>query len=312
MDLRDIKNKMNVNVEIGLKQDSPMFLLSKQYNFSGAAAAVKSGDDMFIKVFMPKGERNDNVKHLFPLLDVEERKDYYIVTERLNKNITDLINRVNHIAGTKISDFSLNKDLFVVSLSLHESAKYRISSVIHNNIINDYLINDLKIYNNDLLNVLKDRNNRDSLSVISLGIDPELFRNDKLINILNNHESIAELIDNYPENNKFRVLIYSKDKINGDNIDTVSSMDGIYETRIENDLFNELSNRANSMYIFRDYVFIKLVNNKPVITLIMPEFRSMEFLKLAYSTITELGYEKQISLEKFDKYSDELSGDIWS
>ncbi len=312
MDLRDIKNKMNINVEIGLKQDSPMFSLSKQYNFNGNAAAVKSGDDMFIKVFAPKDGSIDNIRYLSPLLDVEERKDYYIATERLDKNIADFINRVDHIAGSKISGFFLNKDSLVVSLSLHESAKYRISSIIHNNIINGYLINDLKIYNNDLLNLLKDRNNRDSLSVISLGIDPDLFRNDKLIKVLNNYESIAELIDNYPENNKFRVLIYSKDKINDDNIDTVSSIDGIYETRIENDLFNELSNRANSMYLFRDYVFIKIVNNKPVITLIMPEFRSMEFLKLAYSTIIELGYEKHISLEKFDKYSDELSGEIWS
>ena len=311
MDLKDIKNKMNVNVEIGLKHNSPMFSFSKQYNFNVYASTETFDDNMFMKVFMPKNGSIHNIKHLFPLFNIEERKDYYIATERFDKNITDFINRVNHIPGSKISGFSLNKDSFVVNLSMHESAKYRLSNIIHTDIIKDYLINDLKIYNKDLINILNDRNNCDLLSIINLSIDSDLFNNDndKLIGILNHHESIAELVDNYPENNKFRVLIYSKNRIDG-NVDIISSMDNIYETRIENNFLLELSNRANNMYIFRDYVFIKLVNNKLVITVIMPEFRSTEFLKLVYSTAIELGYEKHLLIEKFDKYNDNLSNDM--
>ena len=303
MVLKAIINKLNTSVKIYLIMDSPIFRFSKDFNFSPNAFIEKSSKNWFIKIFIPKNINIDKIKPLFPLFNVEKRSDYYILTDIINNhNIINFIKEIDVVNGLRINGFRMVGHSLEITLSLPENKKYELSSIINKEILKSNFINDIKIYNENLIDRLNNKNAESPLYIIKVSVDSELFTNSKLIKLLSNKEAISELIDNYPENDSFRVFIYTEEKLMEDDAYNIS--DNIYETAIKNEIIMAISKKANSMFIFRDYVFFRLMDKRIVITTVMPEFRSMEYLKILYSISTE--FNIKIDLEAFDKYTDDI------
>jgi len=305
MILKDIINKLDTNIKINLNMDTPLFKFSDHFNFNFNAFIEMSGENWFLKIFIPKTKNIDNVKPLFPLFNVEERLNYYIATEKINNNdIINFIKKLDSIFGVDINEFRLSGHNIEVSLITIENKKYEISNIIENEISKFHFINNIKMANRTLREILNERNSAESLYTIIFSVDLKTFIDNNVVKLLANREALVQLKDNYPENDSFRVFIYTKEKLNEDDIDTVSIENNIYEIYIKSRFISAISNKANSMYIFRDYTFLNIVKEKIVVTTIMPEFRSMEYLKIIYSVAME--FKREIKLEIFDKYTDNI------
>lgn len=304
MILKDIINKLNINIKINLNMDSPLFKFSDQFNFNSNAFVEISGNNWFLKIFIPKTKNIDNIKPLFPLFNVEDRLNYYILTEKINNNIINFIKKLDSIIGVNINELRLNGHNIEVSLMTIENKKYEISNIMENEISKFHFINNIKMTNRTLIEILNEKNSVEPLYTVIFSVDLKTFINNNIVKLLANREALVQIKDNYPENDSFRVFIYTKEKLNEDNINIVSIENNIYETYIKNSFISAISNKANSMYIFRDYTFLNIVKEKIVVTTIMPEFRAMEYLRLVYSVAME--FKRKIELEMFDKYTDNI------
>ncbi len=300
MEIEDIDNKLDMHFEIHFNDWSKITEISRELSYNGEITIISEEKSIYFYVFFPKNDA-DKYRYLFPLFDVEERKNYFMALGRINnRNIKDTIDSISNIDGLIINSYWLKSGSIVMEGYFHHNKLQEFSNIILSQIvqaknINKILLRPVKSIYANIKNCCQNFKN----IVISIKYDE--FNNARVAQLLKNTDTIAQLIDNYPVNNKFRIILYSNDDLTKyDGINIISREDGIYTTKIEDDFLGVLGRKTFESRISWQYSFIYEKMGRIYASFLIPDYRAREYIDMIIASQMEI---KRMDLVTIENYS---------
>ncbi|WP_287960362.1 hypothetical protein [Acidiplasma sp.] len=300
MEIEDIDNKLDMHFEIHFNDWSKITEISRELSYNGEIAIISEEKSIYFYVFFPKNDA-DKYRYLFPLFDVEERKNYFMALGRINnRNIKDTIDSISNIDGLIINSYWLKSGSIVMEGYFHHNKLQEFSNIILSQIVQAKNINKI------LLRPVKSiyaniRNSCQNFKNIVISIKYDEFNNARVAQLLKNTDTIAQLIDNYPVNNKFRIILYSNDDLTKyDGINIISREDGIYTTKIEDDFLGVLGRKTFESRISWQYSFIYEKMGRIYASFLIPDYRAREYIDMIIASQMEI---KRMDLVTIENYS---------
>ena len=300
MEIEDIDNKLDMHFEIHFNDWSKITEISRELSYNGEITIISEEKSIYFYVFFPKNDA-DKYRYLFPLFDVEERKNYFMALGRINnRNIKDTIDSISNIDGLIINSYWLKSGSIVMEGYFHHNKLQEFSNIILSQIvqaknINKILLRPVKSIYANIKNCCQNFKN----IVISIKYDE--FNNARVAQLLKNTDTIAQLIDNYPVNNKFRIILYSNDDLTKyDGINVISREDGIYTTKIEDDFLGVLGRKTFESRISWQYSFIYEKMGRIYASFLIPDYRAREYIDMIIASQMEI---KRMDLVTIENYS---------
>ena len=300
MEIEDIDNKLDMHFEIHFNDWSKITEISRELSYNGEITIISEEKSIYFYVFFPKNDA-DKYRYLFPLFDVEERKNYFMALGRINnRNIKDTIDSISNIDGLIINSYWLKSGSIVMEGYFHHNKLQEFSNIILSQIvqaknINKILLRPVKSIYANIKNCCQNFKN----IVISIKYDE--FNNARVAQLLKNTDTIAQLIDNYPVNNKFRIILYSNDDLTKyDGINIISREDGIYTTKIEDDFLGVLGRKTFESRISWQYSFIYEKMGRIYASFLISDYRAREYIDMIIASQMEI---KRMDLVTIENYS---------
>ena len=300
MEIEDIDNKLDMHFEIHFNDWSKITEISRELSYNGEITIISEEKSIYFYVFFPKNDA-DKYRYLFPLFDVEERKNYFMALGRINnRNIKDTIDSISNIDGLIINSYWLKSGSIVMEGYFHHNKLQEFSNIILSQIVQAQNINKI------LLRPVKSiyaniRNSCQNFKNIVISIKYDEFTNARVAQLLKNTDTIAQLIDNYPVNNKFRIILYSNDDLTKyDGINIISREDGIYTTKIEDDFLGVLGRKTFESRISWQYSFIYEKMGRIYASFLIPDYRAREYIDMIIASQMEI---KRMDLVTIENYS---------
>ncbi|MEM0133257.1 hypothetical protein [Acidiplasma sp.] len=300
MEIEDIDNKLDMHFEIHFNDWSKITEISRELSYNGEITIISEEKSIYFYAFFPKNDA-DKYRYLFPLFDVEERKNYFMALGRINnRNIKDTIDSISNIDGLIINSYWLKSGSIVMEGYFHHNKLQEFSNIILSQIvqaknINKILLRPVKSIYANIKNCCQNFKN----IVISIKYDE--FNNARVAQLLKNTDTIAQLIDNYPVNNKFRIILYSNDDLTKyDGINVISREDGIYTTKIEDDFLGVLGRKTFESRISWQYSFIYEKMGRIYASFLIPDYRAREYIDMIIASQMEI---KRMDLVTIENYS---------
>lgn len=307
--VRDIDRKLNRRLVISLKQSTELFEATRKFNQTLPATVFVEDNATYLNVFFPKDNENDTqFKILLRRFDAIERKDGYVVKDRIN-NIKDM-KIVNELLS--IPSMALNR-LDIYKGEMHFYSRF------HDNYLPE-VSEALSRYTADgentriewlgpspgIINILEQINSRYPISLLSyqVPVDPD----DEILNsVISDVPHLLEIENSHTHENRFKTLLYSGKPLvdlEPHEIRTISNEDMIYETYGSNKLLSEVRKRANEIPVIRLRYFVKKVGNSMEVDLFIPTNQTHEYYSLLYQIAKDEDYK--LIVKNYIPYGNEI------
>ena len=283
MFLRDVDMKLDRRGLISLEQDGQISPLLKKEIQRIPCYIFSEDGKTFVKLFLSKNRKDaSETMGILTALEAEERKDSYVVTQRIN-NVEQMkiIRELIRIRTVVVHHTYVEGTRMFFDFRFHHTMNHEVSAILSR-----YTENHLKTRVVDLgqcrgLHAVIGRiQEKTPLTLVEWGIPLE--------------GEIAELFSPFREcivesenltygDEEFRGLVYSEDdpsKILDQKFSVISPREGIYEVNYKHDALQEVRTRLNSESIPRIEYFLHIVPSGIRVLVLVPSHVSEDYVRI--------------------------------
>ena len=295
--------KLSKYFDISINFNSRQIALFRATGYNGPGSLIMDGHDFVFNVFIQKSDDITASKPFFQLADIEERKRYYLYSEKIqDPYLSGFLGDLDSING------------LVISYAGIEAGKIKLKGFMHTNCETDFS-NLLSKYNYMQANIEKltlkpsmgfydfMKNMGIPLKCITISLPMSEFSQYRTIKVLKGTNTVIQYVDNIPRGGKFRVILYSdRDLGKVEGINVISAVDHIYETSTDESILLLFASNARKNNITSNFTFMYENEGKLFLTFIVPEFMAKGYFRLIVDT--------EIDLKNFEWVTLESHGDL--
>jgi hypothetical protein len=261
---------------------------------------TRENNEFFINILLPKTPEYSKFSSFFSILGIQERPLYTIVRKSIqNNDLRNLLLELDNIDGLEISYTTIEHGYLIITGFMHSASTKAFSDIIYENLGKARSISKINLRPVEgFINYTTQHYK--GLKSLTISLPMSVFGHYRVINTLKTTGAIAQFIDNYPIDGKFRIFIYADKQIrNVDGLEEISAEDHIYQTETDEDVFLKLTARAMDRHMTWNFLFMYADNEKLYMNFIVPDIRLREYFDLIIDTEMELKNLEWVVLEHY-------------
>ncbi len=289
-------------IEIKLVDMARETKLTNLGNFNFYGALSHENNTYILNMFIPKDMDTKIIEQFLDLIDMQERKEYFFIRAKFSNNsIVSLIRDFDTLNGFFFLDVDFKDGKIVLKGYYNKNVLKEVSDILYQHIDVFKSVDNLVIRDGIDINDTFNNDGKKFKSII-ISMPLNTFKNDRIPEILKNTDTIGQFIDNYPENDVYRIILYSMERITGyDALSIIDDNEHIYETETSNEILDKLSEFARGLSLTWRTAYTFVRGNRLYIAFIVPAFRAREYLDAIIKTQFEM---KGIDLVIFEHIGD--------
>ena len=307
--VRDIDRKLNRRLVISLKQSTELFEATKRFSGTLPATVFMEDNATYLNVFFPKDNENDtHFKILLRRFDAIERKDGYVVRDRIN-NIKDMriVSDLLSVPSMVLNRLDIYKGEMHFYSRFHDNFSPEVSEALSRySADNENTRIEWLGPSPGITSILELINSKYPISLLSYQVPVE--QDDEILNnLISGDQYLMEIENSQSTGNKFKMLVYSSKPVidpESRGFRTISDEDCIYETHGSNRFLSEIRRRANNIPVIRLRYFVKKLGNTMEAYLFIPTNQTHEYYSLLYDIAKE--ENNRLIVRNYLPYSNDL------
>ncbi len=273
---------------------SYIFRIAKVHDMKIPVFLREYDNNIYLKALIYKNSEDSNlVENLMPFLESEEKDNYYIITEKLNSDsIKELIDNLYSINSLSLGSTSIENGKLVIEFRFHHNYSKKVSDVLSLKIMKPLFIDKIEYQPLDNLFSLFFQEKL-PLCVVRYKIPLGIYKDNSIINTIKNHKAVVEISNTCMNTELINAIVFSEDEIY--EFDKIA--DNIYSLTLETNLLSNLREKLGNIALQRYGIFGAVNDNYLVVTVFVPSYRSLDYIKTILSNLYEYNEKNTILLD---------------
>lgn len=283
--VRDIDRKLDMRLILKLRQNTDFFKATADLNMSLPVYIFGRDNTVWMSTYFPKSSKTQKTEIITRKFGGVEKEDSFVVDSRIN-NVKDLavISRLMDVPSFVVNRSDMGGGYLNVYARFHSSQIAQVS-----NLLAEYTAdseNARVSWLGPSMGIMKITdliNSHYPVSLVTYRV-PLGKGDEELAAITREPGVIAEVRNSLSRNGKISAILYCDHPIDTgmDNIQEISSKDGICMVEVSNDFYNMVREMANSQHIMRTRYFIKPHGDEIEVNVFLPSSSVYEYYSILY------------------------------